>query len=131
MGVPNVALAELANLWGDVSSPVAMTFMAVGEGATAFAAADTELDSEITGSGLTRTDSSVAVTRTTTSTTDDTTQLVKTFTITGTETIKEVGIFTAAANGAIMGGRTVLTTPKDVVDGSSYTLTHKTIFARS
>ena len=127
MGIPDIGLAEMANLWAEDSGQAAMTHIAVGTGDTAFAAADTTLGTEVTTSGLARV--AATVTRATTSTTNDTVQLVTTFTVTGTVTIKEVGILNAASTGAL-GGRTVLTTPKDVVNGSSYTVTYKTIFAR-
>ena len=130
MGIPDISLAEMANLWTDDDSPAPMTHIAVGTGDTAFAAADTTLGTEITDSGLDRSTNAAAVTRETTSTTNDTAQLVTTFSVTGTKTIKEVGILTANASG-VLGGRTVLTTPKDVVNGSSYTVTYKTIWARS
>ena len=127
MGVPDIGLAELANLWAGDSTPLPMTHIAVGTGDTAFAAADTILETEITDSGLARV--AATVTRVTTSTTNDTVQMVTTFTVTGTKTIKEVGILNASSTGDL-GGRTVLETPKDVVNGSSYTVTYKTIFAR-
>ena len=127
MGIPNAGLAEMSNLWAGDSTPLPMTHIAVGSGDTAFAAADTTLETEITTSGLARV--AATVTRTTTNVANDTTQLVTTFTVTGTATIKEVGILNAASTGDL-GGRTVLTTPKDVVDGSSYSVTYKTIFAR-
>ena len=98
-----------------------------GNFVNAVAAADTTLETEITDSGLARV--AATVTRVTTSTTNDTVQMVTTFTVTGTKTIKEVGILNASSTGDL-GGRTVLTTPKDVVNGSSYTVTYKTIFAR-
>ena len=127
MGIPDAGLAEMANLWAGDSTPLPMTHIAVGSGDTAFAAADTTLETEIAASGLDRV--AATVTRETTSTTNDTVQLVTTFTITGTATIKEVGILNAASTGDL-GGRTVLATPKDVVNGSSYTVTYKQIFAR-
>ena len=127
MGIPNAALAEMANLWGGVSTPLKMAWVMTGSGNTAFANADTTLETEITDSGLERV--AVTATRVTTNVANDTVQFVKTFTVTGTNTIKEVGIINAASTGDL-GGRTVLTTPRDVVDGSSYTLTHKTIFSR-
>ena len=117
----------MSNLWSGESSPLKMAYIAVGTDDTAFAAADTTLGTEITDSGLARV--AVTGTRETTNVTDDTTQLVTTFTVTGTKTIKEVGILNASSTGDL-GGRTVLTTPKDVVDGSSYTVTYKTIFSR-
>ena len=128
MGISNSGLAEMANLWSGDDGPAPMTHIAVGSSETAFAAADTTLGTEISGSGLTI--ATAAVTRVTTNTTNDTVQMVKTFSVTGTATIKEVGIFNAASSGD-MGGRTVLTSPKDVVNGSSYTVTYKTIFSRS
>jgi len=127
MGIPDIGLAEMANLWAGDSTPLPMTHIAVGTGDTAFAAADTTLGTELAASGLSRV--AATVTRETTSTTNDTVQMVTTFTVTGTATIKEVGIFNASSTGDL-GGRTVLTTPKDVVNGSSYTVTYKTIFAR-
>ena len=127
MGIPNAGLAEMSNLFSGESSPAAMTHIAVGTGDTAFAAADTTLETEITDSGLARV--AATVTRVTTNVTDDTTQLVTTFTVTGTKTIKEVGILNASSTGDL-GSRTVLETPKDVVNGSSYTVTYKVIFAR-
>ena len=130
MGIPNAGLAEMANLWSGDDSPAPMTHIAVGSGDTAFNATDdTTLETEITDSGLDRLGNAAAVTRETTNTTNDTVQLVTTFTVTGTNTIKEVGILTASSSG-VLGGRTVLTTPKDVVNGSSYTCTYKTIFSR-
>ena len=127
MGIPNAGLAEMANLWAGDSTPLPMTHIAVGSGDTAFSAADTTLETEIVASGLSRV--AVTPTRVTTSTANDTVQMVTTFTVTGTATIKEVGILNASSSGDL-GGRTVLTTPKDVVNGSSYTVTYKTIFAR-
>lgn len=128
MGIPDIGLAEMANLWSGDESPAPMTHIAVGTGEDAFDAEnDTTLKTEIGDSGLARAEAEV--TRETTSTTNDTVQMVKTFTIAGTYKIKEVGIFNASSDGD-MGGRTVLTTPKDVVSGSSYTVTYKTIFAR-
>ena len=127
MGRPDIGLAEMANLWAGYSTPLPMTHIATGTGDTAFAAADETLEAELAASGLSR--AAATVTRETTSTTNDTVQMVKTFTVTGTATIKEVGILNASSTGDL-GGRTVLTTPKDVVNGSSYTVTYKTIFAR-
>ena len=128
MPIPDIGLAEMANLWAGDSTPLPMTHIAVGTGDTAFAAADTTLGTEITDSGLARV--AATVTRETTSTTNDTVQMVTTFTVTGTVTIKEVGILNASSTGDL-GGRTVLETPKDVVNGSSYTITYKTIWSRS
>ena len=127
MGIPNNGLAAMANLFGDVSSSTEFTYLVVGSGDTAFAAADSTLGSEITSWGLER--SAVTPTRETTNVSNDTTQLNKTFTVTSTATIKEVGILNASSAGDL-GGRTVLGTPRDVVSGTTYTLTHKTIFAR-
>ena len=130
MGIPNVGLAEMSNLWSGEDSPAPMTHIAVGASLEAFGVANTALIEEIIDSGLHRLANPAAVTRETTDTADDTTQLVLTFTVSGTKTIREVGIFNAESSG-ILGGRTVLETPKDVVSGSSYTVTYKTIFSRS
>jgi hypothetical protein len=64
----------------------------------------------------------------TTTVTDDTSQLSNSFAITGTNTITEVGIFNASTAG-VMWARTVLTTPRDVVNGDTYALTYKVSFA--
>ena len=131
MPISNSGLAEMANLWGGVSTPLKMAYVMTGTGDTAFAVGDTTLETEIvSGDSLGLERVAVTATRVTTNVANDTVQFVKTFTVTGTTTIKEVGIINASSSGDL-GGRTVLATPKDVVSGSSYTLTHKTIFARA
>ena len=124
---PNVGLAEFINLIGNVSSPTAFSYLAVGTGTTAAAAADTALETEITDSGLAR--AAATVTRTTTTTTNDTLQFYKSFSVTGTKAITEAGFFNAASGGTL-GGRTVYTAD-NVISGDTYNLTYKLIATRA
>jgi hypothetical protein len=123
---PDVALAEFINLIGNVSTPTAFSYLAVGTGTTAAAAGNTTLETEITGSGLDR--AAATVTRITTTTTNDTLNFTKSFSVTGTKAITEAGFLNASSNGTL-GGRTVFTAD-DVVPGDIYALTYKLIAAR-
>lgn len=132
MGIPDEGLVELAKLSLDTGSPTAFGYLAVGSSDTAFANADSALGSEITDSGLARA-AGTASTQTT-NVTDDTAQLTYTWTVSATKSIKEVGatnVATVDGTGEKWLGRTVLETQRDVSDGDTYTLTHKTVFARS
>jgi hypothetical protein len=135
MGIPNEGLVELCGLAGDSGSPTEFTYLATGQGDTAFAITDSALEDEIVNAdslGLKRV--VATVTKEDTNITDDTLQLTTTFTVVGTTTIKEVGVTNHATKGHANErwlSRTVLTTPKDVVSGSSYTLTYKIIFTRA
>jgi len=128
MGITNAGKAEMSNLFGDVDSPTAFTYLALGSGSTAFAVTQTALVTEITGNGLARTATSVAITQETTTVTDDTTQFVKTWTASGTETVREAGIFNASSGGD-MAARKVLDTAQALVSGNTFTWTHSVIFA--
>lgn len=119
--IMNAGLAELANLAGGVSAPVAFTYAAYGTGTTAAAATQTALVTENQRAAAT-------VTRTTTTAANDTTQWAKTFSITTTETIAEVGIFNDASAGTML-ARTVLSPTRAVVSGDSFTITYKVVFA--
>ena len=79
--ITNAGLAELSNLAGNVSSPTAFTYLAVGTDNTAAAATDTTLGAEITDTGLAR--ASATVSRTTTTATNDTLRLVYEWTAAG------------------------------------------------
>jgi hypothetical protein len=92
---------EVTNLMGNVSSPAYFTYLAVGTGATAAAAGDTTLQTEITDSGLAR--AAATVTRQTTTTTNDTLRLIKSWTVSGTKAITECGILNAASAGVLLG----------------------------
>jgi hypothetical protein len=95
-----VGKAAMAALVGNVSSPVAFTYLAVGSSATAAAATDTALGSEITMNGLAR--ASATVMQITTTQTNDTLKLTYTWTATGTQAVNEVGIFNAASIGTLL-----------------------------
>jgi len=135
MGIPDEGLVQLCGLAGDSGTTAAFTVLATGQSDTAFAITDSALGDEIVAGdslGLKRV--AATVTKEDTNITDDTLQLTTTFTVVGTTTIKEVGVVnktTKDAAGEEWLSRTVLTTPKDVVSGSSYTLTYKIIFTRA
>jgi len=126
MGVTNSGLAEMANLFGGVSSPTKFTYLAVGSTATAFVATQTTLVAEITGNGLAR--AAATVSRTTTTATNDTTRLTKQWTASGTETVREAGVFNASSGGT-MAARKVLDSAQALVSGNTFTWTHDIIFA--
>lgn len=126
MGITNSGKAEMSNLFGNVSSPTAFTYLALGSTATAFTATQTALVAEITGNGLAR--ASATVTQETTTVTDDTTQLTKQWTASGTETVREAGVFNASSSGT-MAARKVLGTAQALVSGNTFTWTHSVIFA--
>lgn len=123
--ITNAGKAELANLAGNVSSPTAFTYLAVGTSSTATAATQTALGAEITTSGLGR--ASATVSRTTTTITNDTLQLVKVWSVTGSQTIEEIGIFNASSSGTMLGR--ALTTSKVVANGETFTATYQVKFA--
>jgi len=99
--ITNAGKAELANLLGNVSSPVAFTYLAVGTGTTAADVTDTTLEAEIVDTGLAR--ASATVTRVTTTVTNDTTQLLKAWTATGVKAVTEIGAFNDASAGILLG----------------------------
>lgn len=111
---------EVTNLMGGVSSPVAFTYLAVGTGATAAAAGDTTLQTEIVDSGLAR--AAATVTRQTTTTTNDTLRLIKSWSVTGTKAITECGILNAASAGVLL-GRQVFTAV-NVVNTDTFQVTY-------
>lgn len=94
--VVSTGLAYIASRMRDASA-TAMSHMAVGSGATAAAAANTALGSELGRVALTST------TIVTTSVTNDAVQYVATFGAgTGTGAITEAGIFNAASAGTML-----------------------------
>ena len=124
-GITNAGFAELANLAGNVSSPTAFTYLAVGTSTTAFAASQTALQAEITDTGLARAAASVTIQ--TTTVTNDTLQLVHTWTATGSKTVEEVGIFNAASSGTMLGR--ALTTTKALTEDDTLAITYQVVFA--
>lgn len=123
--IVNAGKAEIANLVGNVSSPTAFTYIAVGTSTTAVAAGQTALQAEISTNGLSR--AAATVSRTTTTTTNDTLTLVKAFTVTGSSTVEEIGVFNASSSGTMLGR--ALTTSKSVANGDQLTCTYNIIFA--
>ena len=94
----NAGFVELAKHATGTGSPVAWTYMALGEG-DGQNAGDTALDDENDASnGLQR--AAATVSTVTTTVTGDTAQWVKTFTSTATMTITEAGIFNHASAGS-------------------------------
>ena len=121
MGITNAGLAEVTALLGDVGSPTAFTYLALGSDNTAFNASQTALGSEITGNGLAR--ASATVTQETTTETNDTLRLQHQWSVTGSETVREAGIFNASSGGTML-ARKVLTTPQSLSNGDTFTYTY-------
>lgn len=119
-------LAEVANLVGNVSTPVAFTYLANGSDSTPAAAWQVSLLAENVADWAER--AAATVTRQTTTTVNDTLQLVKVWNITGNVTVNEVGIFNDATTG-IMLARQVTSATKNLVNGDTFTVTYKIIFA--
>jgi len=122
MGVTNSGKFTIAALASNIGAPVAFSYLGIGTGTTTFAATQTALVTPLGDRA------SATVTLVTTTVTDDTTQFAYSFSITGTNTITEVAIFNASSSG-VMWARTVLTTPRAVVNGDTYALTYKVSFA--
>ena len=122
MGICNLGKREVAALTLNIGSPVAFSYLGIGTGTTAFAATQMALVTPLGDRA------SSTVTLVTTTVTDDTTQYAYSFSITGTNTITEVAIFNASSSGVML-ARTVLTTPRAVVNGDTYALTYKVSFA--
>jgi hypothetical protein len=123
--ITSAGKAELANLAGNVSSPTAFTYLAVGTSSTAVAVGQTALGGEISTNGLSR--ASATVSRTTTTVTNDTLQLAKTFTVTGSSTVEEIGVFNASSSGTMLGR--ALTTSRSLINGDTFACTYKIIFS--
>lgn len=123
--ITNAGKAEIANLAGNVSSPLSFTYLAVGTSSTAPAASQTALGAEVSTSGLSR--ASATITRQTTTVTNDTLQLIKIWTVSGTVAVEEVGVFNAASVGTMLAR--ALTTTKNVANGETLTGTYQIIFS--
>lgn len=123
--ITNAGKAEVANLVGSVSGESPFTYLGVGIGTTAAAAADTALESEIVDSGLER--AAATVTRQTTTVANDTLQLVKSWSSTGAKAVTECGALNAASVGILL-GRQVFSAI-NVVSGDAIQVTYKFIFA--
>lgn len=100
----NVGFALVAALVGDVGSPAAVTYLALGTGSTGEVAANTALEAETTTAGLAR--AAATVTRVTTTVANDTLQLLKEWTATGVILLREIGAFNASSNGILLARKT-------------------------
>ena len=123
--ITNTGKAESVNLLGNVSSPVAFTYLAVGTGTTAAAATDTALQTEITDTGLSR--ATATVSRVTTTTTNDTLQLLHQWTATGAKAVTECGALNALVSGILL-GRQVFSAV-NLANTDTFQLTYKFIQA--
>lgn len=125
MGITNIGKGALASRFGGLVTYDAQKYLAFGsDGDTAF----DKTQNALVGTEYDRQEATVA--SATTTDTDDTCQLSYSFAITSSITAKEVGIFDAAISGN-MGARTVLTTPKPLTSGSTYSVVYKIIIATS
>lgn len=123
--IVNTGKAEVANLIGGVSAPVAFTYLALGTGSTGELASQTALVGEIVDSGLTR--QAATVTRTTTTTTNDTVKYDYTWTASAAKTVEEIGIFNAASAGIMLGRK--VTGSKGLSISDVLTATYKVIIS--
>jgi hypothetical protein len=102
-------------------SPAAATYIAVGTGATAAAAGDTTLQTELAASGLSRVAGTASLV--TTTVTNDTAQVTTTFTVTGSQAVTEAGLLNASSAGTLL-CRQVFSAV-NVVNGDSLQITWK------
>jgi hypothetical protein len=123
--ITTVGLAEIANLAGNVATPTAFTYLALGIGTNASAISDTQLQSEITDTGLAR--HSATVSRVTTTGANDTLQLAYTWTATGSKAVTEVGTFNNSTGGTLL-GRQVFSAV-NTANGDTFSITYKFKFA--
>ncbi len=123
--VTNAGLGEVTNLMGNVSSPTAFGYIAVGTGTTAAAAGNTALETEVATSGLSRAASTN--TRQTTTTTNDTAQFLKSFSVTGSVAVTESGVLNAASSGVLL-CRQVFSAI-NVANGDTLQITWKVVLA--
>lgn len=98
--VTDAGKAGVASRINGAGSEAAFTYIGIGIGTTAAAAADTALESEITTSGGQRT--SATASRTTTDVTNDTARLIATFNFTGSFAVTEAGALNAASVGVLL-----------------------------
>jgi hypothetical protein len=119
--IVRVGKASIAARINGASAVNAYSYLALGTGTGATAAANTALGTEITLSGLAR--ASAAVSRVSTTVSNDTAQIVHTWTATGTFAITEEGVFNASSNGTMLARRQFAAI--NVVNGDQLQVTHK------
>lgn len=98
--VTDAGKAGVASRINGAGSEAAFTYIAIGTGAVAAAAADTALGAEITTGGGAR--ASATASRTTTDVTNDTATLVHTFNFTSSFAVTEAGALNAASSGTLL-----------------------------
>lgn len=119
--IVNAGLALSAGLLNGSGSPTTPTYIAVGTGTTAVAAANTTLETETAASGLSRAAATVSLV--TTTVTNDTSQWLKSFSVTGTVAVTESGVLNAAAAGTLLCRQTF--SAVNVVSGDTLQITWK------
>lgn len=98
--ITNAGRALISGLINGSGTPAAATYIAVGTGTNAANASDTTLQTETSGSGLTRAAATVSLV--TTTVTNDTAQMLKSFTVTGTVAVTESGVLNASSVGTLL-----------------------------
>jgi hypothetical protein len=125
--VVNAGLAGLAGLTIATGYTNAFDYIAIGTSATAVAAAQTALGSEISTGGGGR--ALATLSRVTVSTTNDSSRLVKTFTFSGAGfAVKEAGVFGSSSSGTMLARQTFTTI--NVVATDTLAVTYTVTFAR-
>lgn len=119
--IVNAGLALAAGLLNGSGSPTTPTYIAVGTGVVAVAAADTALGTETAASGLSRAAATVSLV--TTTVTNDTAQWLKSFSVTGTVAVTESGVLNAASVGTLLCRQTF--SAINVVSGDTLQITWK------
>lgn len=119
--VTNAGMAGVASRINGAGAEAAFTYIAIGTGTTAAAAADTALEAEITTGGGAR--GAATASRVTTDVTNDTAQLVLTFNFTLSFAVTESGVLNAVAAGVLL-ARQVFSAI-NVVNGDSLQCTWK------
>lgn len=117
--VTNAGKAAVASRINGSGGLAAFTYLAIGTGATAAAAGDTALQTEITTNGGAR--AAATASRVTTDVTNDTARLVYTWTFSGSFAVTEAGALNAASSGDLL-NRQVFTAV-NVVSGDSLQVT--------
>lgn len=117
--VTTVGKAAIASRINGNGGEAAAGWIAVGTGASAAAAGDTTLGTELAVSGLSR--AAVTASRVTTDVTNDTARHVVTFTVSGTAAVTEAGLFNASSAGVLF-ARQVFSAV-NVVSGDSLQVT--------
>lgn len=98
--ITNTGMAGVASRINGAGSEAAFTYIALGTGTTAAAAANSALETEITTGGGQRANATAS--RVTTTQTNDTAQLVHTFNFTATFAVTESGVLNAASTGVLL-----------------------------